>query len=142
MSQEHVEAVKRLFAAVRQGDQAGVLEAYHPEVVIHESPSLPYGGDYHGQEEAIEHLYGYYRTWDPLRPGVGQPSTPIFLETTADSVVVLWQEEAVAPGSGKRIVLPALGVYQVRDGKVAESRMFQDTAAIQDLLVGAEQQTG
>ncbi len=142
MSQEHVEAVKRLFAAVRQGDQAGVLEAYHPEVVIHESPSLPYGGDYHGHAEALRHLNGYYRTWGPLRPGAGQPGTPIFLETTEDAVVVLWQEEAVAPGSGRRIVLPALGVYRVRDGKVIESRMFQDTAVIRDLLVEAQQQTG
>jgi uncharacterized protein len=142
MSQQRVEAVKRLFAAVRRRDLACVREAYHPEVVIHESPSLPYGGDYHGQEEALEHLDGYYRTWDPLRPGVGQPGTPIFLETTEDAVAVLWQEEAVAPSSGRRIVLPALGVYQVRDGKVAESRMFQDTAAIRDLLAGAERQTG
>jgi uncharacterized protein len=142
MPQQHVETVKRLFAAVRRRDQAGVREAYHPEVVIHESPSLPYGGDYHGHEEALQHLNGYYRTWDPLRPGVGQPSTPIFLETAEDSVVVLWQEEAVAPGSGRRIVLPALGVYQVRDGKVAESRMFQDTAAIRDLLAEAQRQTG
>jgi ketosteroid isomerase-like protein len=142
MSQQHVEAVKHLFAAVRQRDQVGVLEAYHPEVVIHESPSLPYGGDYHGQEKALEHLNGYYRTWDPLRPGVGQPSTPIFLETTEDAVVVLWQEEAIAPGSGRRIMLPALGVYWVRDGKVIESRMFQDTAVIRDLLVEAQQQTG
>jgi len=142
MSQQPVAIVKRLFAAVRQRDPAGVREVYHPEVVIHESPSLPYGGDYHGQEEALEHLDGYYRTWDPLRPGVGQPGTPIFLETTADAVVVLWQEEAVAPGTGRRIVLPALGVYQVRDGKVAESRMFQDTAAIRDVLAEAQQQTG
>src|SRR5215470_15852933 len=142
MSQQQVETVKRLFAAVRRRDPAGAREAYHPEVVIHESPALPYGGDYHGQEEALEHLDGYYRTWDPLRPGVGQPSTPIFLETTEDAVVVLWQEEAVAPGSGSRIVLPALGVYRVRDGKVIESRMFQDTAVIRDLLVEAQQQTG
>ena len=49
---------------------------------------------------------------------------------------MLWQEEAVAPDSGRRIVLPAFGMYQVRDGKVAESRMFQDTAAIRDLLAG------
>ena len=53
-------------------------------------------------------------------------------------VVVLWQEEAVTSGSGRRIVLPALGAYQVRDGQVAKSRMFQDTAAIQDLLAEAE----
>jgi len=30
----------------------------------------------------------------------------------------------------------------VRDGKVIESRMFQDTAVIRDLLVEAQQQTG
>ena len=142
MSQQNLETVKRLFAAVRQRDQAGVLEAYHPEVVIHESPSLPYGGDFHGHEEALRHITGYYRTWDPLRPGVRQPQTPSFLETTLDSVVVLWQEEAITAGSGRRIVLPALGVYQVRDGKVIESRMFQDTAAIRDLLAEAEEQAG
>ena len=142
VSQQHVETVKQLFAAVRQRDLAGVREAYHPEVVIHESASLPYGGEYHGHEEALEHVRSYYRTWDPLRPEVGQPGNLIFLETTLDAVVVLWQEEAVEPGSGKRIVLPALGVYWVRDGKVAESRMYQDTAAIRDLLAEAKPTEG
>ncbi len=33
-------------------------------------------------------------------------------------------------------------LYRVRDGKVIESRMFQDTAAIRDLLVEGQQQTG
>ncbi len=115
MSQQHVAIVKCLFAAVRRRDLAGVREAYHPEVVIHESSSLPYGGDYHEQEEAIEMLNGYYRTWDPLRPGVGQPSTPIFLETTADSVVVLWQEEAVAPGSGNLKTISTTTSHQQGD---------------------------
>jgi uncharacterized protein len=136
-----LETVKRLFAAVQRRDEVGVLEVYHPEVTIHESPSLPYGGDYHGHEEALEHLKGYYRTWDPLRPEVEQAGTLTFLETTKDSVVVLWQEEARAAESGGSIVLPALGVYWVRDGKVVESRMFQDTGAIRDLLAQAQQQT-
>jgi len=48
MSQQNLETVKRLFDAVRRRDQAGVLEAYHPEILIHEAPSLPYGGDYRG----------------------------------------------------------------------------------------------
>jgi uncharacterized protein len=47
MSQQHMETVKRLFDAVRRRDQAGVLEAYHPEIVVHEAPSLPYGGDWY-----------------------------------------------------------------------------------------------
>ena len=141
MSQQNLEIVKRLFDAVRRHDQTGVLEAYHPEIVIHEALSLPYGGDYHGHEEAMQHLNGYYRTWDAFRPSTRQERNPVFLETTEDSVVVFWQEEAVAPGSGRRIDLPALGVYQVRDGQVVESRMFQDTATILDFLKDAEKQT-
>ena len=141
MSQQHMETVKRLFDAVRRRDQTGVLEAYHPEVVIHEAPSLPYGGDYHGHAGALQHLNGYYRTWDAFRPSTRQEHHPVFLETTEDSVVVLWREEAVAPGSGRRIDLPALGVYKVWDGKVVESRMFQDTAKILDFLKDAKKQT-
>ncbi len=141
MSQQNMETVERLFDAVRRRDQAGVLEAYHPEIVIHEAPSLPYGGDYRGHAGAMQHLNGYYRTWDAFRPSTRQRHHPVFLETTEDSVVVLWQEEAVAPGSGRRIDLQALGVYKVRDGKVVESRMFQDTATILDFLKDAEKQT-
>jgi len=140
MSQQHLEAVKRLFGAVVRRDQAALHEAYHPEIVIHEAPSLPYGGDYHGHEGALQHINGYYQTWDALRPADQQGHSPIFLETTEDYVVVLWQEAARVPGSGKRLDLPALGVYRVRDGQVVESRMFQDTAAVRDLLTEAKPQ--
>ena len=141
MSQQNLETVKRLFDTVRRRDQAALQEVYHPEIVIHEAPSLPYGGDYHGHEGALQHVNGYYQTWDAFRPTAWRAYPPIFLETTEDYAVVLWREEAVAPGSGRRIDLPALGVYQVRDGQVVESRMFQETAAVRDLLKDAQQQT-
>ena len=141
MSHQNLETVKRLFDAVRRRDLAGVLETYHPEILIQEAPSLPYGGDYRGYEGAIQHLNGYYRTWDAFRPSTREEHQPVFLETTEDFVVVLWQEEAVVPGSGRRIDLPALGVYKARDGKVVESRMFQDTATVLDFLKDAEKQT-
>jgi ketosteroid isomerase-like protein len=82
---------------------------------------------------------GYDQTWDALRPAAQQGHSPIFLETSGDDVVVLWQEAARVPNSGKRLDLPALGVYKVRDGQVIESRMFQDTAAVRDLLKDAQQ---
>src|SRR5262249_25556480 len=69
-SQQQVETVKRLFDAVNRHDQAAILEAYHTEVVIHEAPSLPYGGDYQGHEGAIAHVHGFYRTWEALKPGL------------------------------------------------------------------------
>ena len=147
MSQQNLEAVKRLFEAVNRRDQAGLLEAYHPEIVIHEAPSLPYGGDYHGHEGAIGHVNGFYRTWDAFKPrelseSAMQEHPYIFLETTEDYVVVLWRATAVAPGSGRKIDLPEVGVYKVRDGKVVESWMFlQDTVAILEFLKNAEKQT-
>src|SRR5258706_9447657 len=140
MSQQQVEAVKRLFSAVLRRDRAALQAAYHPEIVIHEAPSLPYGGDYHGHEGALQHINGYYQTWDALRPAGQQAHSPIFLDTTEDDVVVLWQEPTWIPSSGKRLDLPALGVYKARDGQVVESRMFQDTAAVRDLLKEAKPQ--
>jgi ketosteroid isomerase-like protein len=139
-SQQKLETVKRLFDGVRRRDPASILEAYHPEAVVHEAPSMPYGGDYHGHEGAMQHVNGYYQTWDAFRPQDSQEHPHLFLETTADYVVVLWREEALAPKSGKRIDLPALGMYKVRDGKIIESRMFQDSATIGDFLKDAQQQ--
>lgn len=141
MSQQNVETVKRLFTAVFGRDQAALQEVYHPEIVIHEAPSMPYGGDYHGHKGALQHVNGYYQTWDALRPAAWRPLPPIFLDTTEDSVVVLWREEAVEAVSGSRIDLPALGIFKVRDGQIVESSMFQDTAAVRDLREDAKPQT-
>jgi len=143
MSQGHVEVVKRLFDAVRRRDQAALLEAYHPEVVIHEAASLPYGGDYHGHEGALAHVHAFYQTWTGLKPSVsGEPSeeaqrenSTVVLETTQDYVVVFGRNRAVAPQSGRKLDVPEAFVFKMRDGKVAESWMLnQDTVAILEFL--------
>src|SRR6266571_1174310 len=136
LSHQQMETVERLFDAVRRRDHAGVQEAYHPEIVIHEAPSLPYGGDYHGHEGAMQHLNGFYRTWKALKPRelieqAQREHPPIVLETTQDYVVVLGRNTAVAPGSGRKLDLPEVFVFKMRDGKVVESWMVhQDTVAI------------
>jgi ketosteroid isomerase-like protein len=149
MSQEHVETVKRLFDAVDQHDQAAILEAYHPEVVIHEAPSLPYGGDYHGHEGALQHVNGFYRTWEALKPGpagkppeeVQQENSTVFLETTQEYVVVFGINTAVESQSGRQLAVPEAFVFKMRDGKVAESWMLnQDTVAILEFLKEAQKQ--
>lgn len=141
MSKQNLKIVRQLFRAVRARDEAGVMKAYHPDILIHESPSMPYGGDYRGHRQAIQHMNGYYQFWDPLRPPTGEHEEGIWLETTRDYVVVMWQEDAIMPGSGERIELPAIGVYRVQDGRVIESRMFQDTAVVRDLVQSAQRQT-
>ncbi len=140
MSQQHVEVVQRLFEAVRRRDRAALLEAYHPEVVIHEAPSLPYGGDYRGHQGAIDHVQGFYRTWEGLKQReplaeAGREGTPIILQTTQDYVVVFGRQRAVAPQSGRSLDVPEVFVFKMRDGKVVESWMLnQDTVAILEFL--------
>jgi ketosteroid isomerase-like protein len=147
MSQEHVEVVKRLFDAVGRHDQAAILEAYHPEVVIHEAASLPYGGEYHGHEGALAHVNAFYQTWAGLKPGVSRElheeaqreHTTVFLETTQEYVVVFGQNTAVIPQSGRKLDVPEGWVFKMRDGKVAESWMLnQDTVAILEFLKEAQ----
>ncbi|HEY3231124.1 MAG TPA: nuclear transport factor 2 family protein [Roseiflexaceae bacterium] len=145
MSQQAVETVKRLFAIVEQPPNARhnrVLELYHPEIVIHEALSLPYGGDYYGHDGARRHGSGFNRTWDVFQQApAARGLDPIFLETTEDYVVVLFRHKAVAPGSSRAIDLPEVGVYKVHEGKVIESWMFhQDTVAILEFLKAAQPQ--
>ena len=148
MSYQYVETVKRLFDAVNRHDEAALLEAYQPEVVIHEAACLPYGGDFHGHEGALAHLHAFYKTWQGMKPSIvqemyeeAQQENPlVFLETKQDYVVVFGRNMAVAPQSGRRLNIPEAWVFKMQDGKVAESWMLnQDTVAILDFLKEARE---
>jgi len=142
---ERVETVKRLFEAVRRRDQAALLDAYHPEVSIHEARSLPYGGDFRGHAGAIEHVRKFYRTWDGLKPPAlfqesGGPRPRLFemLDAAPDHVVVLGRQLALAP-NGNSLDIPETFVFKMRDNRVIESWMFNhDTVAVLEFLKSAK----
>lgn len=131
MSKENVEIVKRLFESVERRDQAGVLAAYDENIVIREAETLPYGGVYHGHEGANRHGEGYVGTWGAVQKPNEQKLDPTILDA-GECVVVLWRQRA-AKGE-KKLDLSAASVYKMRDGKIIESEMFQDTAAILQFL--------
>jgi ketosteroid isomerase-like protein len=132
MSQDNVDAVRRLFKSVEARDLAGVLAAYDPEIVIREAGSLPYGGEYHGLEGAQQHSIAYEQTWSNFQSSADKALDPVFLDA-GEHTVVMWRQRGSA-GDGRRLDLPAVSVYKVRDGKVVESQMYQDTSAILDFL--------
>jgi ketosteroid isomerase-like protein len=133
MSTENVETVRRLFRAVEERNLAAALEAYDPEIVIHEADSLPYGGDHRGLKGAKRHAYGFWRTWNFLQSPQEKKLGATFLDA-GDRVVALFRHKAHA-ADGKRVDLPVVGVYEVRGGKVVEARMFHfDTVEISEFL--------
>ena len=135
MSQENVDAARRLFKAVEQRDLAGVLSAYDPDIVIREAPSLPYGGVYHGLEGALRHASGYAQAWAAVQAPADMATDPVFLDA-GEYGVVLWRQRG-STSDGRKLDMQAVSIYKMRDGKIIESQMFHtDTKAILQFLEG------
>jgi uncharacterized protein len=128
------DVVLRAFRAVERRNREELLALYHPEVEFHEASSLPYGGASRGIDEVAADL-GWLETWGPLQPTRAERRMdPRMIAARAGEVVVVYRQRAV-DGSGERLDAPVLGLYEVRDGKLARAQMFHfDTAALLDYL--------
>lgn len=108
----------RLFAAVENGDvDAYLQETYHPEVTIHESPVLPYGGDYHGLAGVLRHAVCFTATWGPYRSATEQDLGADICAVPGHGYV-RW----VLTLSGRRF--PFISHYRFNEGLIVESTMY------------------
>jgi uncharacterized protein len=129
---ENAKVMLEIFRAIEQRDAARVFSLCQPDVEFVWPPSLPYAGTRGAWTE----------TWIPLQPTVAeQRLDPRVVGATEREVVVLWQQRGISPG-GERLETPVLGLYQMRDGKLARAQMFHfDPAAVGDFLAHARTQT-
>jgi ketosteroid isomerase-like protein len=128
-SSETLATVRRLFEAVARRDAGAYFDAFHPDILISEAPSLPYGGDHRGLEGVLRHAERFRATWDRYQSEDSRELEPEFL-AIGNRVVVLWRLRARA-ANGDGIDLPVVSIYRLQDGKIIESRMFPfDTAAL------------
>ena len=128
-----------IFRAVEQRDAQCFAELVHPEFEIHWPPSLPYGGSYRDLEaDARQGHPTWAQSWDPLQPTVVERRLdPRVVAAGDEEVVVLWHQRGRNP-AGERFDGPVLGLYQLRDGKLARAQMFYfDTAALVGFLAAA-----
>jgi len=133
--------VRRIFDAVEtRGDPkdfaarwAAYVAMYHPNVVIHEAPSLPYGGDYSGDDAVARHAQGFGDAWGGLQSTDDRQLEPRFL-ADGDHVIVIWRQRGTST-DGEIFDMPAVSIYQLKDGRVLDARMFHfDTAAVLGFL--------
>ena len=128
--------VARLFAAVAARDLPTILSCYAPDVTIREAPSLPYGGTYHGPDGAYAHAIAFWETWGRFQPATVEDLGEVLLAEPAGRVAACWRHRA--RDGDRRLDTPAVSIYEVRDGSVAESTMFHlDTTALLDFLRAA-----
>jgi len=132
-NRENIQVMLEIFSAIERRDPQRVFELCQPDVEFLWPPSLPYGGTSPGSAWA--------NTWLPLQPTeVERRMDPRVVAAGPEEVVILWQQRGVSP-AGDGLETPVLGVYQVREGKLARAQMFYfDTAAVNDFLARASSQ--
>jgi uncharacterized protein len=132
----NAEVVLAVIRAVEERDADALFELYDADLELHDAPSLPYTYTARGKTAMREQLETapeetWLGTWGPLQPTEDERRMdPRVVATAGDEVVVLYTTHALAP-DGERFESPVLGLYEVRDGKLARAQMFHyDTAAI------------
>ncbi len=119
MSKENVEIMKRCDEMWTKGDIAGSLAMHHPEIVVYEPPSLPYGGAHHGVDGLQNMMKKIGECWEIT----GTVEREIF--DGGDDIVFKWMKmPARSRKTGKEIELEALEKIRIKDGKIFESRIF------------------
>jgi uncharacterized protein len=137
-AKENAEVMLEIFSAIERRDAQQVLDLCHADVEFHWPPSLPYGGTSRGQKDGRP-TWG--DTWIPLQPTEAERRMdPRVIATSEEEVVVFWRQRGVST-AGDRFDGPVLGLYQVREGKLARAQMFYfDTVALVSFLANAKGQ--
>jgi uncharacterized protein len=139
---DNIELMLAVFAAVERRDARRFAELVHPDFEIHWPPSAPYGGTYRDLDaDAQQGRPTWAETWSPLQPTAAERRMdPRIVASNDESgeVVVLWRQRGCSP-AGERFDSPVLGLYQVRDGRLARAQMFYfDTVALTSFLANAK----
>ncbi|MGW6795717.1 nuclear transport factor 2 family protein [Streptomyces chartreusis] len=89
-----------------------------PNVVLHQSPDLPWGGDWVGYEGFKGWSIEMSRHWD-----IVDVQHPVFFEN-GDQVVVLCQLVTRSRQTGETLNQPMAQVVTVKNGRITEFRAF------------------
>lgn len=120
----NLDTVKRSYAAFDRGDMDAVLEAMTDDIEWQQAQGLPHGGTYRGVAEVRANVF------DPLDRDWWSSfaAVPTEFLDAGDEVVVLGRYQGVAKGTEKRLDVPFVHVWSLRDGRAWRFRQFLDTA--------------
>ena len=123
-----IEVITRFYEAenaymnARGGDAgasfAAMAATLDPEVVLHQSPDLPWGGEFHGHEGYEDWARQMSWAFDRLEV----KDTRFF--TDGDTVVVTCQLVTRSRATGETLDLPMCQTVRVRGGRIVEFRPF------------------
>jgi hypothetical protein len=129
--------VEKMFAAefafMKTGgvDIGLLVPAFHPDVVIHEPPSLPYAGDWCGLEGAAALIRRMGETWRDMSVD------GLEIAGTAQRVFLGCRLRLIARATGVTILQPFAEWLRFEDGRLIEGTPFYfDTGELATALEG------
>ena len=128
----NIDLARRFHDAVVSGDIDAVRDCVSDDFVLHEPPSLPYGGDYHGHEESARLGAVLSEVWE------GTDNVEVtLLDAGDDRVLSLVEGDVVARATGTPVSLRIAEIHTIRDGKIVDARVFYwDTAEVVKAMNG------
>jgi len=113
----------QVFRSVQERNPQLAAEIYHDDLEFHWPRPLPYAGSSYGLQASVERRPGWAETWDPFQREPDRGLGARVVASSEDEVVVLWHQRGRDRG-GRELDTPVLGLYRVRDGKLARAQMF------------------
>lgn len=124
------DAEARYSASGDPADRAALLETLHPQIVLYQPESLPYGGVWRGREAFGEWLDAFVKAWTDVTP-----TDPIFHVCGEDTLISTVTMRAAARSTGVKIAMPMCQVIRFADDLPIEWRNFAwDTARMIEAL--------
>ncbi len=127
MSTENENLIYAYFDAVKRRDMAAAVEVFADDLVLHIAGHNQIAGEHHGKAQ----LQWFLKKQVELTDGTFQPAIDGIL-TNDDRIVVVFHLNATRDGTAyawQRIL-----DYKVRDGKIAETRIFESDQSIADAV--------
>lgn len=122
MSEQNVELIEGVYGAFARGDVPAVLGSFADDIEWVEAEGMPYGGVYRGPDAVAQNVFG------PITSDVDGFAlvTGEFIASGA-TVAAVVRYTGTGKATGKALDVPAVHVWDVRDGKLARFRQFIDT---------------
>jgi uncharacterized protein len=129
MSEQNVELVEGIYGAFARGDVPAVLGAFADDIEWFEAEGMPYGGLHRGGEAVAQKVFG------PITEDVeGFGVTPEELIGSGPTVAAVVRYTGTGKATGKALDVPAVHVWDIRDGKAARFRQFMDTVKFAEVV--------
>jgi ketosteroid isomerase-like protein len=109
-----------------------VAQWVHPDYVLRQAPSLPFGGEWHGHEGLERFLDVFVTLWDSL-----DVVDPQVHEVGGGTVITLVTMHARSRATGRTLRMPICQVLRFDDGLLREVTPYYWDAATTNEVLGA-----